>query len=359
MHSGWRGLPSRPHASRGAFRPYPITPPPFPAGRSERLGDQPNPAILPPLPTFTPTGGLLLSPGLDALGADGSEQQPKGIPNSDPQGSLHSSGPYNPASSLPPKMVKKILSLEFVEMSELRGDIWPDDSTTDTPVTSRCTAKPPVISIKTWLECYARMAAVLVSRFPEKAPELWAYQSTILRAAHDFEGANWVAYDRQFRREMLAGKCLDWSIPNTRLYNEAFTGRARSIPRCPHCLADDHVGVSCPHNPNPPILGWFQGSAPIQIAPASQLQSTPPKPGAPQEVCRSFNVNRCQSSRCRYSHVCSDCGGAHAALNCPHKQSTSTGRGPSPRSRFPPRARQQHPHPYLLPPNGTGLPEQL
>ena len=195
MHSGWRGLPSRPRASRGVFRPYPITPPPFPAGRSERLGDQPDPANLPPLPTFTPTGGPLLSPGPDALGADGSEQQPKGIPNSDPQGSLHSSGPYNPA--------------------------------------------------------------------------------------------------------------------------------------------------------------------PTQVAPASQLQSTPSKPGAPQEVCRSFNVNRCRFSRCRYSHVCAECGGAHAALNCPHKQSTSTGRGPTPRSRFPPRARQQHPHPYLLPPNGTGLPEQL
>ena len=158
----------------GRFPPVPITPPPLPC-RPLRLGDQPDPANLPPLLTFTPTGGPLLSPGLDALGADGSEQQPKGIPNSDPQGSLHSSGPYNPASSLPPKTVKKILSLEFVEMSELRGDIWPDDSTTDTPVTSRRTAKPPVISIKTWLECFARMAAALVSRFPEKAPELWAY----------------------------------------------------------------------------------------------------------------------------------------------------------------------------------------
>ena len=42
--------------------------------------------------------------------------------------------------------------------------------------------------IKMWLECYARMASVLVTRFPEKAPELWAYQSTILKAAHNYEG---------------------------------------------------------------------------------------------------------------------------------------------------------------------------
>ena len=119
------------------------------------------------------------------------------------------------------------------------------------------------------------MAAVLALRFPEKAPELWAYQSTILVAAHNYEGANWVAYDRQFRRATLAKKDLNWSVPDTRLYNEAFTGRARSIPWCPHCLSNDHSGTSWPHNPNPPILRWFQGSAPSQYAPAPQLQAGP------------------------------------------------------------------------------------
>ena len=40
--------------------------------------------------------------------------------------------------------------------------------------------------------------------FPEKAPELWAYQSTILKAAHNYKGSNWVAFTVNFR-----GKC--WS----------------------------------------------------------------------------------------------------------------------------------------------------
>ena len=131
----------------------------------------------------------------------------------------------------PPKMVKRFLALEFVEMSELRADVWPDDpAPTDSSHTPRRPGHPPVINIKTWLECFARMAAVLVSRFPEKAPELWAYQSTILNAAHSYEGATWVAYDRQYRREMLVRKDLNWSVPNSRLYNEAFTGRARFMP---------------------------------------------------------------------------------------------------------------------------------
>ena len=74
----------------------------------------------------------------------------------------------------------------------------------------------------------------MTSRFPEKAAELWAYQTTILHAAHAYEGANWVAYDRLYRREMLAKKDLNWSVPNARLYSEAFTGRAKRHLPCPH-----------------------------------------------------------------------------------------------------------------------------
>ena len=139
--------------------------------------------------------------------------------------SLHALGPYNPTATLPPKVVKKLLSLEFVEMNELRADIWPDDPRGGH--TPRRPGKPPVTNIRTWLESYGHMAAVLTSQFQEKAAEFWAYQTTILHAAHAYEGANWVAYDRLYRREMLAKKDLNWSVPNAKLYSEAFTDRAK------------------------------------------------------------------------------------------------------------------------------------
>ena len=146
-------------------------------------------------------------------------------------------------------------------MGELRADIWPEEPTSaDTSSTHRRPSKPPVTTIRSWLECYSRMAAVLTSRFPEKAAELWAYQTTIIHAAHTYEGANWVAYDRLYCREMLAAKNLNWSVPNPRLYSEAFTGRAKRHPQCPHCLSEDRSAAGCPHNPNPPMVGWFQGT---------------------------------------------------------------------------------------------------
>ena len=148
-------------------------------------------------------------------------------------------------------------------MAELRADVWPEDtSPADSPTAPCRSSRPPVTKIKTWLECYARLAAVLVTRFPEKAPELLAYQSTIVKAAHSYKGTTWVAYDRQYRRQMLARKDLNWSVPDSRLYNEAFTGRARTVPRCQHCISEEHDSSSCPQNPNPPVLGWFHPPSP-------------------------------------------------------------------------------------------------
>lgn len=163
------------------------------------------------------------------------------------------------------------------------------------------------------------MAAVLVTLFPEKGPEVWAYQTTILKAAHTYEGSNWVSYDRQYRRDMLACKDLNWSIPNTRLYNEAFTGLARMLPRCPHCLSEDHTGPACPYNPNPLVIGWFQD--PRQLLPPT-AQLTQPQAGlrsrtGRREICRNFNNDLCYMARCRFLHICTECNGPHPLTRCP------------------------------------------
>ena len=113
---------------------------------------------------------------------------------------------------------------------------------------------PPITDISQWVERYSLMAAVMATRYPHKAPELFAYQATIIRAERNYEAGRWVTYDRQFRRKALARRNLNWSTPDPRLYSEAFTGRARSIPRCGHCLQDDHPSQRCPQNPDQPWL---------------------------------------------------------------------------------------------------------
>ena len=56
-----------------------------------------------------------------------------------------------------------MLELEFIEMAELKADIWVDEpsATEQNPIRRLNASKPPVTDIKIWLECYGRMATLI------------------------------------------------------------------------------------------------------------------------------------------------------------------------------------------------------
>ena len=238
------------------------------------------------------------------------------------------------------------------------SEISLDDSPSHTPGQPPLPARPPIQNISAWVEKFSVMAALLASRFPENAPELFAYQASVVRAERNFDNRRWVAYDRCYRREALAQKNLDWSVPNARLYNEAFTGHARAVPRCSFCLQEDHVSQACPRNPNRPWFGWLP-------APSHSLQ-TPQSPRVAQsaECCRRYNDGKCKLSpnTCRYSHCCTECGGPHPRLQCPrggHRGNYARPCSPISQPRQPARQAQHPPgtttmghnsHPYAAPP---------
>ena len=147
-----------------------------------------------------------------------------------------------------------------------------------------------------------------------------------MKVAYTYEGSNWVSYDRQYRRDMLARKDLmiNWSVPNSRLYSEACTGWAKSIPRCLHCLSEDHTPAVCPFNPNPPVLDWFHNPQHLMASAPSIQQTLPQVPtlgrgSSRREICRNFNQDRCYLARCRFLHMCTECNGAHPSSHCPTK----------------------------------------
>ena len=151
----------------------------------------------------------------------------------------------------------------------------------------------------------------------------------------------WVTYDRQYRREALARRDLNWSVTDPRLYNEAFTGRARAIARCSYCLQDDHSAPLCPRNPNRPLVSWFPDpSAWAGQPPQAAAFRPPPQRSDPrQEACRRYNQGKCKLDTCRFAHVCSSCQGLHPVQDCPRRTSNwrsrspirQTGRGRQPR----------------------------
>ena len=197
------------------------------------------------------------------------------------------------------------------------SEISLDDPPAQGPGQPPLPARPPVQDISVWMEKCSVMAALLASRFPEKAPELFAYQASINWAERNFDDRRWVTYDCCFRREALAQKSLDWSIPNARLYNEAFTGWARAVSRCTLCLQEDHVAQYCPHNPNRLWPGWFQEPM-LPQPPPPQRRSTARPPQSP-ECCRCYNEVKCRhtAATCHYTYRCTDCGGSHPRMHCP------------------------------------------
>ena len=217
----------------------------------ESIGPSPTPSTLGQIPTFnhspaTTTGLQLLAAAAASAPAPATAPPTPQSTASEGTFGLASPRPFNPTASLPPKLVKKILELDFVKMAEVSVD----EDLSQPHGSGTSPSSLPVTDISQWVERFSLTAAVLCIRFLEKAPEFFAYQAMIVRAERNYKGRLWIEYGRQFRREALAKKNLNWSVTDTSLYSDAFIGYARMIARCQHCLQKDHSAMRCPRDPN-------------------------------------------------------------------------------------------------------------
>ena len=169
--------------------------------------------------------------------------------------------------------------------------------------------KKPVTKNLLWMECFAIMAAIVTSKYPEKAPHLLAYARTIVKASQMFEGPAWAAYDSQFCRKAATTKLWDWDIIDSGLYNKCSTGRAKVRSLCHHCLSITHHKQQCP-------LGTPRAH---QIPPTWVSSSIGQSGRAVVELCGLFNSatgNECVGNY-RYTHICFLCQlGPHLASTC-------------------------------------------
>lgn len=205
-------------------------------------------------------------------------------------------------------------------MAELVPDAWQytQEETKCCHSTRRHPRRGPVTNILLWLDCFSTLATVLMTRYNDKASELWAYQRTIITAQRDFDGEAWVTYDSCYRRQAAAKKSLDWSRLDFGLYNQAFAGKAKTKIRCKTCLSEFHTSADCPLAPEP-------RRQLDQDRPSSRFQRTTApssRHGANAvEFCQLFNNergNNCRYHKCRYLHVCSNrgCHGQHPRSEC-------------------------------------------
>ena len=82
---------------------------------------------------------------------------------------------------LPQKLVKRILNLEFIDMSELIPESWKFmEEEISYCHQNRSSHRGPVTDILLWVECYSTLVEVLSLQYPAKVRQMMAYQKTIL-----------------------------------------------------------------------------------------------------------------------------------------------------------------------------------
>ena len=212
---------------------------------------------------------------------------------------------------LPPKLVKRILSLEFVDMSELIPESWKfTEEDTSCCHHNRVPRRGPVTDILLWVECYSMLVAVLASQYPAKVPQMMAYQKTIVKAYKTYIGQGWVTYDTCYRRRAANTKSLDWDMIDFTLYNETFAGRAKVVPRCHHCSSELHSSAECIQ-----AQDYTTSQDTPNLSTRKSVQST--------SICYDFNNdvrNKCKFKWCKFAHICIVCHGRHPKSSCPKRQ---------------------------------------
>ena len=172
------------------------------------------------------------------------------------------------------------------------------------------------------LQYFATYVAVLGPHDPPMIPEMMAYLRLIVQVSQD-----WVRYDVAFRRQAALTGNRKWSAINTTLYSMCFTGRATRARRCEIRFTSTHTERECAQHgdPDPDVTSRMRTleTAVIALAgpgtwglcrgsPRAAAAGLPVHPSG--ETCRKWNSDTgCTFPRCRHSHACSSCEGAHPA----------------------------------------------
>ncbi len=117
-------------------------------------------------------------------------------------------------------------------------------------------------------------------------------------------------------------QCPYWGGLDPDLHRRVFLG-CRNIS-CVVCKSVAHSTMTCPQiNPSitpcpEPISVKSSSYIPRSATTAnSDPERTATSAADNRQPCIAFNSGRCIRQRCRYIHICSFCGGAHAHIVCP------------------------------------------
>ncbi|XP_058610956.1 uncharacterized protein LOC131526627 [Onychostoma macrolepis] len=172
-----------------------------------------------------------------------------------------------------------------------------------------------------------RFTEIICSVFPHRRRELNDYLAIIAELALSYGGGHFFTYHKLFSAKCAVrvaqwNQCPYWGALDLDLHNRVFLG-CRNIS-CAVCRSVAHSTSNCPRinpsaTPCPEPTSAKSTSYVPRPATALYPDQEPPAPHAAdnRQPCFAFNNRKCIRHRCRFLHMCSFCGGAHARVVCP------------------------------------------
>ncbi len=162
--------------------------------------------------------------------------------------------------------------------------------------------------------------------FPHRRHELNDYLAIIAELALSYGGGHFFTYHKLFSAKCAVrvaqwNQCPYWGALDLDLHSRVFLG-CRNIA-CAVCRSVAHSTSNCPRiNPSAtpcpePTSAKSTSYVPRPATvPYSDHETTAPYAADNRQPCFSFNNRKCGRPWCRYLHICSFCGGAHARVVC-------------------------------------------
>ena len=160
--------------------------------------------------------------------------------------------------TLPKRIVEKMLNWEYINFNELIPFCDPntDDEQPSSLVPEQYNLFPGLglvqqghqvkYSFLQWASCFVRYMAVMASKGNDTI-HMCAYFSIILKAHREYTRGMWSYYDANYRQRAAATRNKDWSVIDTTLFSQCFTGRAKKVQGCATCSSIKHDTNDCPH----------------------------------------------------------------------------------------------------------------
>ena len=197
---------------------------------------------------------------------------------------------------VPQKTKDKIWADDYIDLrsllsTEVESDPW---SITLAPSTialqsnhSNSQRKKPPLSFHEWTEAFHIYTAIYVQKFPQEAPNMLKYMSTI-RELYDLKNIYAVHYYDETFRLLRKSNHQHWQMPIRELHDKAL------YKKRPNQFQTHPTRNNYSNRTDQPFLG--------------------PR----DDICHIYNkYQSCNRINCIFQHVCKSCRGPHPHIICP------------------------------------------